>query len=195
MINRYIRKKLRVSGEVPPFLGRTLSTREVILPSLFNELGYKIGAEIGVQRGLFSRLLCETIPDLKLYCIDPWIPYRVMPSKRQIDRCLRIATSILAPYNAILLRKTSKEALSDIPDSSLDFVYIDGLHDFDNVMFDIIEWTKKVRGGGIVSGHDYIFYHNNGVVCAVDAYVKAHGIAQWYITKDFPNSFFFVKTW
>jgi len=193
MVNRHIRKKLRVAGEVPPFVGYAPSSRELVLPSLFNELGYKVGAEIGVQKGIFSKLLCEGIPDLKLYCIDPWVPYRNMTSPKQVDRCLRIATEILTPYNTVFLRKTSKEALLDIPDESLDFVYIDGLHDFDNVMFDIIEWSKKVRKDGIISGHDYIFYHNNGVVFAVESYVKAHGINQWFITKEFPNSFFWVK--
>ena len=195
MINRHIRKKLRVSGEVPPYVGYGPSSRELILPSLFNELGYKVGAEIGVQKAIFSKILFEGIPDLKLYCVDPWVPYRNMPSERQQDRCLRIAISSLASYNAVFIRKTSHDALEDIPDGSLDFVYIDGLHDFDNVMFDIIEWSKKVRSGGIVSGHDFFFYHNIGVVYAVEAYVKAHGITQWYITKEYPNSFFFVKTW
>lgn len=193
MINRYIRKKLRVVGEVPPYVGYAPSSRELILPSLFNELGYKVGAEIGVQRGIFSVLLCEAIPGLKLYCIDPWLPYRNMPSVRGSEKCFRIATASLAPYNAILLRKTSQDALEDVPDGSLDFVYIDGLHDFDNVMFDVIEWSKKVRSGGIISGHDFFYYHNIGVVYAVEAYVRAHGIQQWFITKEYPNSWFFVK--
>jgi hypothetical protein len=193
MINRYLRKKLRVRGEVPPFVGYAPTTRENVLPEVFKELGYKVGAEIGVQRGIFSKLLCESIPGLKLYCVDPWVSYRNMPSERGNEKCFRIATSDLAPFDTTILRKTSKDALEDVPDGSLDFVYIDGLHDFDNVMFDIIGWGRKVRRGGIVSGHDFFYWHGIGVVYAVEAYVRAHNIQQWFITKEFPNSWFFVK--
>jgi len=193
MINRYLRKKLRVRGEVPPFVGYAPTTRENVLPEVFKELGYKVGAEIGVQRGIFSKLLCESIPGLKLYCVDPWVSYRNMPSERGNEKCFRIATADLAPFDTTILRKTSKDALEDVPDGSLDFVYIDGLHDFDNVMFDIIGWGRKVRRGGIVSGHDFFYWHGIGVVYAVEAYVRAHNIQQWFITKEFPNSWFFVK--
>ncbi len=48
------------------------------------------------------------------------------------------------------------DALEDFEDNSLDFVYIDGDHNFKHISEDIYEWTKKVRSGGIVSGHDYL---------------------------------------
>lgn len=193
MINRYIRRKLKVGREVPPFVGHVPTSRETTLVEIFKDLGYKVGAEIGVQRALFSKALCEGIPGLKLYCVDPWTPYRDAPDQSRQNKHYTIAAAIMAPFNATLIRKTSHDALPDIPDGSLDFVYIDGLHDFDNVMFDIIEWNKKVRSGGIVSGHDFFYYYGIGVVYAVEAYVKAHGIQQWFITKEYPNSWFWVK--
>jgi predicted O-methyltransferase YrrM len=70
----------------------------------------------------------------------------------------------------------SMDAVDDIPDNSLDFVFIDANHAFDYVMLDLIYWTKKVRPGGIVSGDDYFHFKKAGVVEAVDAYTKAHGI-------------------
>jgi predicted O-methyltransferase YrrM len=51
-------------------------------------------------------------------------------------------------------------AADDFLDNSLDFVYIDAGHRFDDVVQDIIKWTKKVRKGGIISGHDYMEYLN-----------------------------------
>jgi hypothetical protein len=87
-----------------------------------------------------------------------------------------------------MLRKTSMEAVADIPDESLDFVYIDGLHNFKDVAHDIWEWSKKVRVGGLISGHDYAYSpkpHGDPnalhVKYVVDAYVRAMRISPWFI--------------
>ncbi len=193
-VNRHIRRKFRVKGqETLPFTGWLDSTREH-LAELFCELGYKVGAEVGVQKGVNALMILQKNPGLKLFCIDPWEPYGRMGQFRQ-DRNFKHTKDRLRPYNAIYIRKKSMDALADIPDSSLDFVYIDGLHDFDNVMMDIIGWSKKVRSGGIVSGHDYINLHGCGIIPAVNAYIQGHTIFQWFITRDYTPapSFFWVK--
>lgn len=193
-INRHIRRKFHVKGlETLPFTGWLESTR-THLAELFCELGYKVGAEIGVRRGANALTLFQKNPGLKLYCIDPWTPYSRTTQERQ-DRNFRHTQNVLAEYDAIFIRKTSMDALSAIEDGALDFVYIDGLHDFDNVMMDIIGWSKKVRLGGIVSGHDYIPLHNCGIIAAVNAYIAGHTIMQWFVTKDYTPapSWFFVK--
>ena len=40
-------------------------------------------------------------------------------------------------------------------DSSLDFVFIDGLHTYEQVTKDMNNYYDKVKPGGIFSGHDY----------------------------------------
>ncbi len=47
------------------------------------------------------------------------------------------------------------EAAEDFEDNSIDFVYIDANHGFKYVAEDLWEWSKKVRSGGVISGHDY----------------------------------------
>jgi glycosyltransferase involved in cell wall biosynthesis len=49
------------------------------------------------------------------------------------------------------------QAVTDFADESLDFVYIDGNHQLKYVVEDIVEWTKKIKKGGIIAGHDYIY--------------------------------------
>lgn len=61
--------------------------------------------------------------------------------------------------NIIKIRKTSVEAAKDFPDGSLDAVYIDAEHDEDNVRLDIKTWRKKIKPGGILSGHDFVLPH------------------------------------
>jgi predicted O-methyltransferase YrrM len=57
--------------------------------------------------------------------------------------------------NIQLITKTSDDAVSDFNDESFDFIYIDGIHQYDNVKQDIINYLPKVKKGGVIGGHDY----------------------------------------
>lgn len=62
---------------------------------------------------------------------------------------------------------------------SLDFVFIDGAHDFKSVSNDIKEWKKKVKNGGYIGGHDY---DNKNVFKAVNGILKIDcpiGVNSW----------------
>jgi len=162
------------------------------LAELFAELGYTKGAEIGVASGEFSLEMCRMIPNLTLICVDPWEVYDRVAQDR-VDWRYSLAKDRLAKFSVEFMKMTSMEAVKQIPDESIDFVYIDGLHTFDAVVMDIIEWSKKVRKGGMVTGHDYYEFYQSGVIPAVRAYTQAHNIQQWYITKEKEASFFWVK--
>jgi len=192
----HIHRKFRMKGgEIIPFTGWLVSNRHHIY-ELFAELGYKVGAEIGVRAGNNARVMFQKNPKMKLYCVDTWAPFEGgVPSQHKQNMYFYNAKKVLRGYDVVFLKKTSMEALSDIQDGSLDFVYIDAMHDFDNVMIDIIGWSKKVKSGGIVSGHDYANDCGIGVIPAVNGYVAGHTITEWYITKEKNDnrSFFWVK--
>ena len=162
------------------------------IAELFGELQFNVGAEIGVRMGRFSQVFLEANKNLKMYCIDPWAPYARVSQDKQ-DRFYRHCERRLKGYNAALMKMTSMTALDEFEDESLDFVYIDGRHEFDFVIQDIIGWNAKVKKGGIVAGHDYYFFYSGGVTNAVDAYTKAHNINCWYITREREPSWFWVK--
>ena len=148
------------------------------LAKYFNKLGFKRGAEIGVADGRYSLTLCENIPGLELICVDPYRQYGENihdGSQKQLDKCLRTAKERLKEYDVNFLKDMSLVVAEDTTDECLDFVYIDANHLFDYVMQDIICWTRKVKKGGIVSGHDYWDIANFGVVDAVNIYTKVHG--------------------
>lgn len=159
---------------------------------LFRELGYTKGAEIGVLKGKFSERLLIQNDKLHLLCIDPWVPYGA-GADHIMEECYEESCKRLAGMNSTIIRKKSTDAAKFVQNDSLDFVYIDGGHDFDNVIMDLLTWIPKVRRGGIISGHDYSFGHGYGVVQAVDAYTRCHNILMWYLTKDAVPSWLWVK--
>lgn len=165
-------------------------TRET-LAELIGELGFTEGAEIGVQRGLYSETLLKHNPSLHLNCIDPWHAYN-RQTEEYGEENYKIAQARLAPYNVTYYRMRAFDAAPLIPDGSLDFVYIDGMHEFIPVMLDLILWTPKVKVGGIVAGHDYCDYYQGGVVDAVRAYTFANNIDKWYVTRDREPSWFWI---
>jgi SAM-dependent methyltransferase len=57
-----------------------------------------------------------------------------------------------------------------------DLAYIDAVHSYDAVRFDIAECVKLLRPGGKLAGHDYCQTHFPGVVAAVDEAAKRLGL-------------------
>jgi SAM-dependent methyltransferase len=129
------------------------------LPKFLKEQGLIKGVEVGVQQGIFLEKLCEA--GLEVTGIDPWLAYgdyneeKVDFQKVNDDFYNETINRVKKYPKCKILRKTSMEALKDFPDYSLDFVYIDGHHGFKYAAEDIYEWSKKVRKGGILCGHDY----------------------------------------
>lgn len=174
--------------------GSSVRYKRDLLGKLFAEAGYIRGAEIGVRKGKFSRVLCEANPRLHLLCVDPWMPYgRKKYTKEVQDHIFEVCKENLKTYNVKFMRKTSMEAVKEVPYYSLDFVYIDGNHIFDYVMEDIIHWSKRVKSGGIIACHDFHYGSNVEVVMAVEAYVKAYHIDPWYVTKESQPTAYWVK--
>lgn len=185
------------------------------LATLFAELDFTEGAEIGVERGLYSEVLLKANPRLHLSCIDPWQAEAYDPAfgthavdteQAKYDERYAEAVERLKNYNATIIRKPSLSVLDDFQDGSLDFVYIDANHDFPNFINDLHQWTKKVKIGGIVSGHDYaVFSYKkaNHVKRALDAYARCYRMQPLFIigryevlpgeTRDKYRSFFWIK--
>lgn len=162
-----------------------------LLCQLMAELGFNQGAEIGVRWGDFSERFLQCNPNLHMLCVDPWEPYERHSARRQ-EKYYKIAADRLSKYNATIVRKRSMDAVQDVPDCSLDFVYIDGNHEYDWAAPDVIFWSQKVRSGGIVMAHDFYFPHN-GVSWAILGYIQAHNIRPWYALKTVQPTAFWVK--
>jgi SAM-dependent methyltransferase len=181
----YIKEKYNLSFDSPmPIILKGVG-RHSGFKELLKELGFTSGAEIGTRVGSYAKELCIAIPKLKLYCIDPW---KIYPGYEEtfepgeIDRQFEEAKERLSPYNCEIIKKESMEAVREFEPESLDFVFIDGNHEHKYVLEDISEWTRKVKPGGIIYGHDYMPDHP-GVMSAVHEYISKNSIYPWFVLR------------
>ena len=199
----YIRNKYNFDFTQKPAFVIPGGRGEGGLATLFKELGVQTGVEIGVLKGEYTQILCQTIPGLKLYGVDPWIVYPdyydVSGGQPYFDTIYEEAKQRTKDYDCTLIKKFSMDAVKDFEDESLDFVFIDGNHEFVHVAEDIHYWGKKIKKGGIISGHDY---RRGGfkspcrvnVKDVVIGYTYTNGINPWFIISgDHHQSWMWIK--
>lgn len=161
------------------------------LAQLFAELGFNRGVEVGVAEGNYSGVLLQANPTCELLLVDPWHAYSDNPQNKSKEKHEFAYNETLRKTrgypNIKLDMRLSMDAVRDVPLRSLQFAYIDGMHSYDYVLCDIIEWSKRVVSGGILALDDYYFIDRArwgaGVVEAVQSYISAHEITPWFICQ------------
>jgi hypothetical protein len=166
----------------------------------FQRAGFMIGCEVGVHAGNNALMIFKNIPGVKLYLVEPYSDHSCSIAKwgeynkgniSSHENAKKRAHKKLAGYNCEWLEMFSEDAVKLVPDGSLDFAHIDGEHAYDWTMLDTILWTRKVKSGGVVSGHDY---DKPEVKAAVHNYVEIHGLEFNYTQEVKSPSWYFVKT-
>jgi hypothetical protein len=144
--------------------------RDKFFPMIIDRMGYKVAAEIGVDKGGFSYHLLSKSGLEKLYCIDCWMDDFGSDHKPEEydpigDNRMKEAMKTLSEFGdrAVFIKAMSSEASAQIPDESLDFVYIDGAHNLSGIYTDIYTWIHKVKFGGLMGGHDFKDGPNSGI--------------------------------
>ena len=135
-----------------------------MLEGFYNEYKPRVVCEVGVQRGLFSKLILKCIPSIeKLYLIDLWEQQPNYNDRANVKNSIQESyyqetLHNIQPWKAkvTVLKGYSSIMCHDIPNDSLDWVFIDARHDYLGCREDIACYYPKVKQGGIVSGHDYM---------------------------------------
>ena len=133
-------------------------------------------AEIGVWKGHLARYIFRNTDKVKSYwSVDPWTlfpPGHGRSSRMTMedwDIMYQRACSDMVYFPGIkVMRLKSEDAAPLFKDRFFDLVFIDAMHDYDNVKKDIGLWLPKVKKGGVLSGHDYGNRRQPGVKKAVD---------------------------
>jgi len=72
-------------------------------------------------------------------------------------------------------RGYSYDLCAYVPDNIVDFLYIDGEHNYEAVTQDMQQWWRTIKHGGIMAGHDYN-EGNPGTRRSVDEFVEKHNL-------------------
>ncbi len=151
-----IRVAYNVAKKINPIYALRPMAQDVYKRAKKSKEGF-VGVEIGVFKGENAYNMLTSIPIKHLYLIDPYEAFVQHDIPKDFSRFYEEAKARLEPFKdkITFIKKLSYEAASEIPDN-LDFVYIDGNHDYDFVKKDIELYFPKVKSGGIVGGHDFV---------------------------------------
>jgi len=135
-----------------------------------------IAAEVGVAEGNFSFDLLEAGVGV-LYSIDNWRHIPGVTGDGNFpqdfhDKNYETAKERLSKYGyrSLIFKGLSVDMAAQIPDNSLELVYLDGAHYYSGVLADLKAYYPKLKPGGIMAGHDYL-NPDYGVKQAVEAFI------------------------
>lgn len=162
------------------------------IPQLLAGKSNAIGIEIGTAEGITTEYLLRTIPDLTLYGVDPYPIYEdwdgnTPNAENNKQQMLQKTQPYQNRYHHIF--EGSDSVADDFDDDSMDFVFIDGEHTYEQVQKDCANYWKKVKPGGLLIGHDFarIEAVNRAVTDfaeSIDKEIKNAKQDLWYIVKD-----------
>lgn len=123
--------------------------------------------EMGCWRGKSSIYLAVEIErsnkKIRLDCVDTWegsIEHKEnleFESLLKNDGLYREFIENIKPVSHVInvVRSSSVIAAEKYASNSLDFIFIDGSHDYKSVTEDLHAWYPKIKPDGVIAGHDY----------------------------------------
>jgi hypothetical protein len=165
-----------------------------VFSKIIRENNFKNCAEIGIGYGFHAKEILDNTCIEKLYLIDPMVYY---PNDNFAEDVLKyggfeklvnnIKIHLKEHENRYELFRCPSLSITNeqIPDDSLDAVFIDGDHSYEAVIKDLNFWWKKLKKGGWMLGDDY------DSCCpetrkAVDDFANANNLEIEFLSK--PNA-------
>lgn len=129
------------------------------LGAMISNMKNPMGLEIGCDIGDTSNFLLDSNPTLNLTSIDPYVNYvdwngaNLNERENVFDRMMERLKGYSNRFT--LVRKFSDDAVDMFEDEQFDFIFIDGLHTYEQLSKDCLNYYSKLKRGGIFSGHDF----------------------------------------
>ena len=134
------------------------------LGNLLEALGFKSAIEVGVFKGEFAEKLLKKWPSFNVYYgVDPYIHqpnYKELTNVKpeEQDSVYQTAKKRLEIFGSRVnfIRMSAIEGATKFKKNSIDFVYLDGRHDYCSVMEELLAYYPILKCGGIMAGHDFV---------------------------------------
>lgn len=137
----------------------------------------EVGSFSGISSELFA-LHCEEIS-----CVDRWVSYNEINNPEITEGERRFDKLVTKYTNIKKIKLSSEEAAEMFENGSLDFVYIDAAHDYENVKRDILCWLPKIKLGGAIAGHDITIPGVAQAVNEIFEEAKQYDDTSWLVVK------------
>ncbi len=146
-----------------------------------------IVAEIGVNKGNFSKEILSLCAPEKLVLMDIWASKRYHGGL--FDDVKKKFESEISIGKVEIIRDLSFGGIANCPDQYFDWVYLDTDHTFDTTRRELELLRPKMKKGGIIAGHDYIIGNWNagyryGVVEAVREFCLTYNWEMIFLTHE-----------
>jgi predicted O-methyltransferase YrrM len=120
-----------------------------------------VAVEVGCWKGRATVAFLANIPrgQFSLHCVDTFFgseehqeSLKGASTRADFEKNLK-ERGLLDHAN--IIQQESATAAKEFEDNSLDLVFIDAAHDYENVKLDILSWLPKLKPNGLMMGHDY----------------------------------------
>lgn len=149
-----------------------------VLERLIKKHNIKTVIEIGSFVGKSAVFFAERCQ--KVWTVDPFIADNEFPYSKFLKAPqLQEFKKNTSPYSNIKMLKMTSEKASKL-DLTADLIYLDGSHEYEDVVNDIKWWKPKAKK--VLCGDDYDEYWP-GVIKAVDEIKANTNQRLWYIEK------------
>lgn len=155
---------------------------------MLESIGTKdIVAELGVNRGAFSRVILEVLKPSKLHLVDTWASERYhegLMHTIENDFATEINSDVVKIHQSMSL-----DASRLFPPEYFDVIYIDTDHSYSVTKAELLAYEPTIKPDGLILGHDYSMgnWHKSyryGVIEAVHEFCVARGWELLFLTID-----------